>query len=385
MTLKINSLAIIFLLISASYTLTNVELYLPMIIVFLILFTSQKYVISTGRLFLALYIIITACIGFTLSKLNGANLDFAVKFVTPLVVLASFICIKNYRELFIRHHKIIIIISSSFSIAAALIIRLEIDNLNALILRGWSVTLAQNRGISAWHYFALSISTFYIFVRIHTRTLINWKMVTLCLIQIVCLLLANGTGAFILAIFLLIFAILPYNRKIGILPIFIFYTLLVLVIDYFTSQFLCDAIVSFMRAVLSNDRGDLIRLIQIEYFLQNVKVLGNGFGTLLHFDFSEVPDRTAQHARFPYASEVVFLNYINGGGIFIAAILLFFARNMLYCLHYFIIQKNRLDAFLGLSCSLILVGSISNPFLLSPISMTLLAISYDCYRKVRYN
>ena len=385
MLLTKNNIAVILFLISASYTLTNIELYIPMIIVFLLLLTSQKYIISKNRLAIAIYAILSAFIGLTISQINAADLGFALKFVTPIIVLASFLCIRNYRTLLIKHQKIIIIVSTSFSIAAAMIIRLELDSLNTLILRGWSVTFSQNRGISAWHYFALAISTFYIFTRSHSPALISQRMLILCYIQIICLLLTNGTGAFILAILTLIIATLPYHRAINVIPILIFYALLVLTLDYFSTQILCEAIIAFMRTTLSNDRGDLIRLIQIEYFIQNVSIIGNGFGTLLHFDFSEVPDRTAQHARFPYASEVVFLNYVNGGGIWIAALLLFFVRNMLYCIHYFIIRKNRLDAFLGITCSLVLVGSISNPFLLSPISMALLAISYDSYRNVRSN
>ena len=194
----------------------------------------------------------------------------------------------------------------------------------------------------------------------------------------------NGTGAFVLANLTLIIVLLPYKRIFAFLPLLLYYTLVIIAIDYFTFQYLVNAAIDLLRSGIIQDKGDIIRLIQIEYFVNNMKLLGNGFGTLLHFDYNEVPDRASQHARFPYASEVVFLNFVHGGGIFVGVILLFFSRNMLFCIFYLLSGQSRLDAFLGFSCSLVLIGSISNPFLLSPISILLLAISYDSYSKIKH-
>jgi hypothetical protein len=356
-----------------------------MIVVLIFFLKNQSFSINKRRLFLILFIIFTATYGFLMAKYNGANQAYSVKFATPLLVLAAFLSIRNYREIFIKHHRLIIIVSSTFSMIAMLIVRLELDNINTLLLRGWSVTFSQNRGISAWHYFALSLSAFYIYARIFQKILISRTMIVLCFFQLISLLLMNGTGAFIMANSALLILVLPFKRLLTLPTFLLFYIVVIMTTDYFTFQYLTNAAVDLMRFTLAEDRGDLIRLIQIQYFIENVQFFGHGFGSVLHFDFSEIPDRTAQHQRFPYASEVVFLNYVHGGGVFVGFILLFFCRNILYCLYYFFAGKNKLDAFLGFVCSLVLIGSISNPFLLSPISVLLLAISYDSFTRLNNN
>lgn len=337
-----------------------------------------------------LLVLATICmifLGTFLGLANGYNTSFVFRFTTPFAVFAFLLFSRELGQSVFYYRKIIGVIAFGFTVFVFTLTKLSMNEESIFFLRGWTLIFSTNNAIAIWHYFALAISASIVFDAIFIKS--SKQKVTSLLFgitTIVLLSLITKTSAFTLAI---IACLIPFFITF-IQPRLITTLVLILGIgiafDYMFFNFVSDRTIEFLWAKLAEDQGNVIRLVQIEYFQNHFLFFGHGFGSELGFDFNGLGNREISHKNFPYASELPILNVMHGGGIIATLWFILILKLVLSLMCYAAKMKNemRSQSFFGYVMSLVLCGSISNPFLFSPVSMLMLIIALDAYEWTRF-
>lgn len=246
-------------------------------------------------------------------------------------------------------------------------------------MAGWTVTYSSSAGVSVWHYFCVP----FCFIAINQAW--NGSNRGLSLLQAAVgfgvlglLVLLTDTSAFLLALAFCTILIFARGRVANTLSWMGAAGLGLLIADFLTVKILCSAIVEFVAKSI-DDVGDMLRLVQLDYFVRNSEFFGSGFGARHSFPFEMDFTRQTSQTIYPYASELPIINIIYNGGILAGVWFFLFAlvlRSLADRGHA--MSDNGIRNF-GLACSAIFIGSMSNPFLFSPASMLLLAVIFDIY------
>lgn len=332
-------------------------------------------------LFLAFY-------GTILGFLNGNNANYIFKFTAPILVFALFLPHRSLATVFFVHRHQANFFILIFTTFVSLLTLLSLRDLSVNFLRGWTITVSPDSAVSVWQYFALPFIGTLIFEFLHfKRNLRGAIRAAIASITLIMLLSINATSAFRIAVVALFIMILFPKIRIGFLIRILQLAFVLVLIDYISVRFLSEIILTFLNKNISDD-GDLIRLAQINYFFAALNLEGHGFGVAHDFVFDNL-NRADMHNSFPYASELPVLNLIHGGGLPAALWFAFVALTLFKLMKNFILSRGydqRVYSFFSLSCLLVLVGSISNPFLFSPVSMLLIAIGFnsiDSFERLR--
>jgi hypothetical protein len=311
---------------------------------------------------------------------EGHPFNFILRFALPLTTFFFFVSMPGLGLLIVRSMQPLVIATFALTLQFFYVVKtsnwLRADDWMA----GWTLTYSSNAGISIWHYFVLPVCALAILGGLVRR----WNLVSLTNaiiagLTLTMLILLNDTSSFVLAIlFVVLIFILP--RRIARLAVIPVLSVLVLyMLDFITVKILSRWVIDLIEQAGVEDVGDMLRMIQIEYFVDRAEFLGSGFGAQHDFPFMISVARQQAQIEFPYASELPILNIIFNGGIFavlwFTAILWSFLRLLVVRF-----EKNSIESdyrLYGLACAGVLVGSISNPFLFAPSSMLLLAIMVD--------
>jgi hypothetical protein len=366
----------------ASSVVTNETSYLFLLPLLVALYYRSPLRFNLFHLLFVITTVMLAIYGSVLGLQNGNITGYIIRFAAPLLVLAAFLPCSNLGIAFYESRRDINFIAFFFTLFAFVLTFFSFNDLSLWFLQGWSLGFSTRSAVGVWHYFALPFAGAaifeYLYVRQSRHTFLHALLgsATLALLW-----LTTDTSAFKLAcLIMLVFLFIP-SRRMLLLARGLPYLLVLLVVDYATVQAVIPHIMALLVGVVSDD-GDLIRLVQLQYFVNSINFVGHGFGVAHDFAFAD-QQRQLSHQNFPYASELPYLNFIHGGGV-IAAIWIAFIvmtvsgllRNFFRVAH----PADRLFAFFNFAFSLILVGSIANPFLFSPISMLSIAICLNSLR-----
>ena len=162
---------------------------------------------------------------------------------------------------------------------------------------------------------------------------------------------------------------------------FAFIAIPLIIADFLTAKVISNMAVNFMYGFAIDDTGDVLRLIQLDYFVRYAEFFGSGFGAEHAFPLELQFDRQVSQIVYPYASELPIINILYNGGI-LAGLWFFGLVIIIIDLARFRTLKSSTSTF-GLGCSAVLFGSISNPYLFAPASMLLLAVMFDVWDRTR--
>lgn len=310
----------------------------------------------------------------------GHSLDHISRFALPLTVFFLFVLTPGLGILVARSTQFMVV--ATFALTLLFFHTVMTSNwLRADdIMAGWTLTYSSNAGISVWHYFVLPLwatATAGAFAR--RAEFVPLVVMGIALLSLTMLIMLNDTSAFILAVLLIVLIWITPRR----LARFAFVPVLALIglymLDFLSLKIISRWVVDRVQAAGVEDFGDILRMIQIEYFVERAEFLGSGFGARHDFPFMISVARQQAQVEYPYASELPILNIVFNGGIFAA---LWFIL-VIWSFFRLLVAKFETGSFeshcrlLGLACAGVLVGSISNPYLFAPASMLLLAIMID--------
>lgn len=356
---------------------TATYLFLPLLV--LLLYRRHRGSLRSKHFWFVSSTWLFAIYGTLLGIMNGNNIDYILRFTAPLLALAIFLPARSLATAFFRHHRALNILVFLFSLFVYLLTVLRLNDLSLLLLRGWTLSFEAVSAVGIWHYFALPITGFSIYEFLYRRrTSYAFLHAIIGIATLIFLLMTTATSAFKLACVVLIVVMFLPRISYQLLSRILLLIVGALVFDYVSVKYLSHIVVDLITGI-TGDEGDLIRLVQINYFLENVNLTGHGFGVEHNFQF-ENPLRQRSHEAFPYASELPILNLIHAGGALAVIWVWFLCLNFINLLKSVLVLRGRdssANCYFGFCCMLVLIGSISNPFLFSPISMLLIAIAFN--------
>ncbi len=380
MTVKVSLIVAILCCIFAFSLVENKIGYIFVPIIFLVSKKGFLKSASRPRFLLFWLTIFLAFYGTLLGIMNGHKLSYIIRFSGPFLAYAIFLSARPTTYYLFEHRRFVNIIGLFFTIFVFIITKSGMTNISLAVLQGWTLTFSTTSAIGLWHYFLLSVSAtiiFDFFSSDHNKRRI-FDLLT-AILNITLLFLLTNTGAFTLAVLIMTISIFFHGAFSKLFLRIVTFVFLALALDYLLLNFSTGFLLSRVETFAAGDAGNATRFIQITYFVSNVKVWGHGFGAEHNFLFFENPQREVSYELFPYASELPILNIIHGSGVFGAAWLLaiFAVATRSLILSMAKNERNRVFYFWGWACNLVLVGSISNPFLFSPICMLMLAMSFN--------
>jgi hypothetical protein len=375
-------LALVFVAaLSAAGVVTNENSYFAAALV-AILCLRPKLAIYT-RFRRSLLIVTASLILFgTLKGIGEGNaLNHVLRFTLPFTAFLLFACFPGLGLAIARSRRELLVIGLLLTMWFFYIVKTGNWLMADDYMPGWTPTYSSNASVGVWIYFMLPVCFAAIFGSAYrNRGLMSLFQTVGGLAILLMLILMNDTSAYFLAIGA-ITAVFVFPRKSTKVVFFLVVAMIsVFMVDFLTSKLLSRALVSTMMSAGMDDVGDMLRLIQIEYFVELSEPLGSGFGARHNFPLMISVARQQAQMEFPYASELPILNMIYNGGMFAAAwfVMVFWA-----CFRLVRAEGARGDAefaelrLFGLSAAGVLIGSISNPFLFAPASMLLLVIIVD--------
>ena len=340
----------------------------------------QRRGMSQSRFVLILATLLLAFYGAFLGLFKGHNVVYIIKFFAPILVFAVLLTLRNLGPTLYARRRPILMACFVISALFTVFIKLWIAPAIALFMAGWTTHDIALTAVSVFHYFALAFCLVQIFEFVAIRRSGAGLVRTLVAITTIALLVyLTSTSAFYLAVAVGIAAILARFFRFAILIRVMFVIILVLLVDYFTLQYVTRSMENYLLVAATSDEGNSIRMLQVQYFVERVSLFGEGFGAEHAFTPFQHAGRQQMQERFPYSSELPILNIINGAGI-IAAVWFYLAvKPIFHCLTNIRARdpETATKAYFGLACGLVLVGSISNPFFFSPVSMLMLCVATD--------
>jgi hypothetical protein len=364
----------------ASGIVTNERSYIFAILIIFISIKNQTFNFSFWRKLLISLTLAMIVFGTVKGYFRGNDPQHIGRFAIPLTAFFVFCLFPGIGFIIYRSRYFIMSVIFIVTFTFYYVVKSGEFEIADDIMAGWTLTYSTNAAVSVWHYFALPFCVTVFFDKMfYNRSHISIYYVGISLMTIFMLWLLTDTSSFLLAIFVVLLAvILPYKlTSILIWPIILFISILML--DFLTVKDISGWLVGQLQILGVNDSGDLLRLIQLEYFVDRAEMLGSGFGARHDFPFIVNDARLTSQIIYPYASELPILNIIFNGGAFSAIWFLMF----IYLMFYHIKERARsygtkrgIHVF-AMGCSGVFIGSMSNPYLFAPASMLLLAIIFD--------
>lgn len=363
----------------ASGILPNDLSYGAVVVLVIVGFRSGNMHFSGKRKLMMLLTIAMVIYGSVKGYFVGHDVEHIARFALPLSAFAAMCAMPGLGLLLFQARATVLAVAAVLTLFFFYTIqtgnRLAMDT----IMAGWTVTYSSNAGVSVWHYFCVP----FCFIAINqawgggSRSF-SLAQAAVALGVLGLLLVLTDTSAFALALGFCTLLLFAKGRLVNVLSWVAVAALGLLIADFLTLKVLCSAIVDVVARSI-DDAGDMLRLIQLDYFVRNSEFFGSGFGARHSFPFEMDFTRQMSQAIYPYASELPIINIAYNGGIlagiwfFVFAIFLRFLSDRRY-----LVRDIGVRSF-GLSCSAIFIGSMSNPFLFSPASMMLLAVIFDIY------
>ena len=333
-----------------------------------------------SRLALIFLTIVLCIYGATLGVLRGNNIIYIMKFVAPIFVFAVLLALRNVGETLFLHRRKILLMCFVITALFTFLVKFRISSGVDLLMRGWTANGETATAVSVFHYFALAFCLIQIFEFVCVKKTDAGMIRTgIALITIACLLLMTDTSAFVLAVGVGLIAMSARVIRFAVIMRIIFFVIASLLVDYFTLQVFVRGFENYLLATATSDLGNSIRMVQVQYFVRNISLMGEGFGAAHAFPVLDHPGRQYLQDQFPYASELPVLNIVNNAGLMAAIWFFFVVKPVFHCFANVRSKDNdiALKSYFGVACGMVLVGSISNPFFFSPVSMLLLCVAAD--------
>lgn len=370
-------LALSFILIAAGVTKNDISyVFLAPIFLFAAPLAKSKY--STPRKIMICLSLGLTAFGTIKGYFVGNELSYILRFTAPLLAFSLACLFPGIGEALYRNRKLVMLMIFFHTIFVFYIVKTGDFLFAERFIPAWTLTFSSNAAISVWHYFAFPFCFIALTYILHRRfKAFDLMYIFLSLITLVALVLLTDTSSFILAIVMIaLLCILPISLlKFSKLVAYV--TLPLIILDFLTVKIISNVAVNLMYSLAIEDQGDVLRLIQIDYFVRYAEFFGSGFGAEHAFALETQFDRQISQIVYPYASELPTLNIIYNGGI-LAGIWFFWLTLIVIDLAMYR-KMNAKTCTFGLGCSAILFGSISNPYLFAPASMLLLAIMFDIW------
>ena len=340
----------------------------------------RRPTLPQSRLFIIFFTLLVCIYGATLGFVRGNNFVFIMKFFAPISVFAALLALRNVGSVLFDQRRRVLYLCFSLTIFFTILIKLRVASGVAVFMKSWTLDLDTATAVSVFHYFALAFCATQIFEFFCIKkTGAGLVRTVLAAITIGCLTWMTATSAFVLAIAVGQFALFARYIHMSILIRASIFVIFVLLIDYFSLQIAVRGFESYLLAASNSDVGNSIRMVQVQYFVRNISLWGEGFGTAHAFPVINYAPRQFLQELEPYGSELPFLNVVNNTGL-LGAIWLFYMIKPVFQCFTKIQSRDKVTAlrsYFGLACGLVLVGSISNPFFFSPVSMLLLCAAAD--------
>lgn len=375
------ALALSFVLVAAGITKNDIS-YVFLAPIFLLMFPLSKAKYSNPRK--AMIVLVFALIFFGTVKgyFIGHNVGYILRFTAPLLAFWLACLFPGIGRALYQRRDLILLVSFGHTLAVLYVVKTGDFLFAERFIPGWTLTFSSNAAVSVWHYFALPFA-FVALGKIAAKNLSvsNFFYLGIGAMTILGLYLLTDTSSYVLAVFVIALLVILPMTILNWVRIVSFIVLPVLIVDFFTSKIISNIIVEFMYRLGIDDLGDILRLIQLDYFVQYSEFLGSGFGAEHAFPLELQAERQVSQIVYPYASELPIVNIIYNGGI-LAGIWFFWLSIIVVDLARFR-KVSKGVCTLGLACSAVLFGSISNPYLFAPASMLLLAIMFDVWDESR--
>ena len=375
------ALALSFVLIAAGITKNDVS-YVFLAPIFLMMFPLSKAKYSNPRKAMIMLVLALVFFGTVKGFFIGHNIGYILRLTAPLMTFLLACLFPGIGRALYERRDLILLAAFAHTLAVFYVVKTGDFLFAERFIPGWTLTFSSFAAVSVWHYFALPFA-FLALGKVANRDLgvSNLFYFGLGALTILGLYLLTDTSSYVLAVLVLALLVILPMTILKWARVISFVVLPVLILDFFTSKIISNIIVEFMYRLGIDDLGDILRLIQLDYFVKYSEFFGSGFGAEHAFPLELQADRQVSQIVYPYASELPIINIIYNGGI-LAGVWFFWLSIMVIDLARF--RKVRAGVpTLGLACSAVLFGSISNPYLFAPASMLLLAIMFDVWDESR--
>lgn len=332
----------------------------------------------------ALFVVTAVLVVFGTAKgyFSGHAVRHIARFTLPLTVFLLLLSLNGLGTLIVRSLSFLLWVVLALTLYFFLIVKTGRFETADDFMAGWTLTYSSNAAISTWHYFALPVCVAVLFSSLRQRLAftpivrIIASAATLSL-----LVLLTDTAAFVIAIAVVVgvFLVNKSILRLGVLPVLALFA--IYIFDFLTLKIINRRVFDYSMGLGIEDIGDLLRLIQMEYFIERASIFGSGFGASHDFPFMISVARQQAQIEYPYASELPILNIIFNGGVFAATwfVLVVYALARVLLVDATGDQRVTVMRYFALGCGGILIGSLSNPYLFAPGAMLLLVAIVDMH------
>ena len=366
------ALALSFILIAAGVTRNDIS-YIFLAPIFLLAIPLLRSRYSNARkAMLSLAMGLTA-FGTVKGYFVGHELNYILRFTAPLLTFSLACLFPGISDALYRRRTYILLILFFYTVFVFYIVKTGDFNFAEKYFPGWTLTFSSNAAVGVWHYFTFIFCILAVdYIRDRKLDLEGLTYITLSILTTILLFFLTDTSSYGLAVVLTLLLILAPRFLLKAARLLTLAAVPVVIVDFLTVKIISGAVVNFMYSVSIDDVGDMLRLIQIDYFVRYAEFFGSGFGAEHAFPLESQFDRQVSQLVYPYASELPILNILYNGGI-LAGIWFFWLSAIM--MNLAISRKNKIGiCTLGLGGGAVLFGSISTPFLFAPPSLFLLAI-----------
>lgn len=312
----------------------------------------------------------------------GHELNYILRFTAPLLAFTLGCLLPGIGEMLYRRRTVILFLSFIYTLFVFYIVKTGDFNFAERFFPGWTLTFSSNAAVSVWHYFSLLFCIPCVdYIRDRKFDLDGLSYIGLSILSVTLLFLLTDTSAYGFAIVMVLLLIAIPHPMLKAARLFALFFVPVAILDFMTVKLIWQAVVDFMYSLAIEDIGDMLRLIQIDYFVRYAEFFGSGFGAEHAFPLESQFDRQVSQIIYPYASELPILNILYNGGI-LAGIWFFWLSVIIIDLAIGRASRRMICTF-GLGGSAIIFGSISNPYLFAPASMLILAVMFDIWDQTR--
>jgi hypothetical protein len=375
------ALATSFILIAAGVTRNDIS-YVFLAPIFLLAMPLARSRYSNPRKAMILLAMGLTVFGTVKGYFVGHDPNYILRFTAPLLTFALVCLFPGIGEVLYRRRFFVLILSFLFTFFVFFIVKTGDFYFAERFFPGWTLTFSSNAAVSVWHYFTFLFCILcFDYVRDRKFDVAGLVYIALSILTIILLFLLTDTSAYGLAIVMVLLLVFVSGEMLRVARLIALLVVPVVILDFLTVKVIWQAIVNFMYGLAIEDVGDMLRLIQIDYFVRYAEFFGSGFGAEHAFPLESQFDRQVSQIVYPYASELPILNILYNGGI-LAGIWFFWLSVIMIDLAKARSSRMTICTF-GLGGSAVMFGSISNPYLFAPTSMLLLAIMFDIWDQTR--
>lgn len=375
------ALALSFMLIAAGLTRNDIS-YIFLAPIFLLAIPLARSRYSNARKLMIMLAMSLSVFGTVKGYFVGHELNYILRFTAPLLAFSLACLFPGIGEALYKHRTAIMFVSIIHTLVVFYVVKTGNFSLAERFIPGWTLTFSSNAAVSVWHYFTLPFCILALdYIRDKRFDAISLIYIGCSIISFILLLLLTDTSAYWLSIIAILLFILAPQWFLKGARVILYIAIPVIIVDFLTLKIISNMVVDFMYNLAIEDVGDVLRLIQLDYFVRYAEFLGSGFGAEHAFPLEIQFDRQVSQIVYPYASELPIINILYNGGI-LAGLWFFWLAIAIIDLARFRKLKASMSTF-GLGCSAVLFGSISNPYLFAPASMLLLAVMFDVWDQTR--